>query len=348
MGYSDLGISGSIDSSKFFSDPDTILLSSSIQATFSDKLINDTLGELIIPDTNIDTLDDVRIIQTDVTYIELDEMKALIHALDILGLTDFTTMDFTPAKIFDADFDELLLSVSMQATISKNILSGALDQSAPAGSGSLIVPDYFREAILVATISDEQIEKVELKALLTALETLGISDFGGSMNASTVTTMTDANLSTMLSSGSMHVTMDNMLKGNPNIVVPNKAYVGGNLITPLYDINGLIQANEIKYFILAASTIPGADFTNVDFSYSAIEGLTPAQQNTVLTSMIVRNMITPDLVAAVNAYNNPVFVPGRPDPKLYDPIPDSFYEDNDNTTFLTSAAILTLIDYLPA
>ncbi|PKL01519.1 MAG: hypothetical protein CVV56_00630 [Tenericutes bacterium HGW-Tenericutes-1] len=348
MGYSNLGISGSIDSSKFFSDPDTILLSSSIQATFSDKLINDTLGELIIPDTNIDTLEVVRIIQTDVTYIELDEMKALIHALDILGLTDFTTMDFTPASIFSADFDELLLSVSMQATISKNILSGALDQTAPAGSGSLIVPDYFREAILVATIADEQIEKVELKALLTALETLGISDFGGSMNASTVTTMTDANLTTMLLSGSMHVTMDNMLKGNPNIVVPNKAYVGGNLTTSLYDITGLIQANEIKYFILAASTIPGADFTNVDFSYNAIEGLTPAEQTTVLTSMIVRNMVTPDLVSAVNAYNTPVFVPGRPDPKLYDPIPDSFYEDNDNTTFLTSAAILTLIDYLPA
>jgi len=348
MGFMNLESFGTgIDSSAFFTNPDLILLSSSIQATFSYKMLNGTGGELIVPDTDAVTLEIIRIVQSDVTYIEIDEMKAIINALEILNLTNFDTMDFTPAAIFSADFDELLLSVSMQATISKNILSGALDQTAPVGSGSLIVPDYFRQAIMVNLVSDEQIEKVELKALLTALETLEISDFSGSMNASTVTNMDDAKLSTMLLSGSMHVTMDNMLKGNPNIAVPNKAYYGGNLTTPLYDINGLIQANEIKYFILAAKEI-GSDFTNVDFSYSAIESLDAGQQTIVLTSMIVRNMITPDLVTAVDAYNDiPAFL-GGPDPVLYDPIPDSFYEDNDNSTFLTSSAILTLIDYLPA
>ncbi len=337
----------SIDSSKFFNNPDVVLLSSSIQATFSNKMLTGTNGELIVPNTDIITAEIIRIVQSDVTYIEIDEMKAIIHALELLGLTNFATMDFTPAKIFSADFDQLLASVSMQATISVNILSGALDQTAPVGSGSLIVPDYFRQAITVGLASEEQIEKTELKKLLTALNTLGISDFGGSVNASIITTMTDANLTTMLLSGSMHVTMDNMLKGNPNILVPDKAYVGGNQTTPIYDINGVITANEIKYFILAASTVGGGDFTNVDFDYSLINGLSPENQTIVLTSMIVRNMITPDLVAAVNTYNAIPAMFGGPDPVQYSPIPNNFYEDEDNTTFLTSAGILTLIDYLP-
>lgn len=337
----------SIDSSKFFNNPDVVLLSSSIQATFSNKMLTGTSGELIVPNTDIVTSEIIRIVHSDVTYIEIDEMKAIIHALDLLGLTNFATMDFTPAKIFSADFDQLLASVTMQATISVNILSGALDQTAPVGSGSLIVPDYFRENITVGLVSDEQIEKAELKKLLTALNTLGISDFGGSVNASIITTMTDANLTTMLLSGSMHVTMDNMLKGNPNILVPDKAYVGGNQITPIYDINSVITANEIKYFILAASTIGGSDFTNVDFDYSLINGLSPENQTVVLTSMIVRNMITPDLVSAVNAYNAVPAMLGGPDPVQYSPIPNSFYEDDDNSTFLTASGILTLVDYLP-
>ena len=342
MGFLNLESFGSeIDSSKFFEDPDTILLSSSIQATLSKKMLEGTNGELIVPNTNFDTAEIIQIVQSDVTYIEIDEMKAILHALDLLGLTDFATMAFDPATIFAADFDELLASVSMQATISKNILSGALDQTAPVGSGNLIVPDYFRQTIDVGILTPEQIELVELKALLTALEALGITDFGGSMSGSTFTTLNDATLTTMLLSGSMHVTLDNMLKGNSNVNSPEKAYISEDSSTVTYGITGLLKGNEIKYFILAAKAIGGSDFTSVDFDYNSLLSMDASDRETVVISMIVRNMLTSDLATAVAA-KNAVNFPGGP---FYN-LDAEDYEDDNVTLFLTYLDTLEILKFL--
>ncbi|MCD6482635.1 MAG: hypothetical protein J7K80_02690, partial [Candidatus Izimaplasma sp.] len=81
MGYHDLdSFNISLDSSEFFNERATLLSSSSIQATLSDKMLNDTAGELVIPDVNINTTPQttIRIINSDVTYIEINEMNSIL------------------------------------------------------------------------------------------------------------------------------------------------------------------------------------------------------------------------------------------------------------------------------
>ncbi len=123
MGYSDLDSFGAgIDSSKFFSGRAVLLSSSSIQATLSDKMLNDTGGELVVPDVNVNNANAIRLVHADVTYIELVEMNAILDALDELGLTDFTSMSFSPANVFTVDYNVIFVSASIQATVSANIL----------------------------------------------------------------------------------------------------------------------------------------------------------------------------------------------------------------------------------
>ncbi|QVK18378.1 hypothetical protein KHQ81_01285 [Mycoplasmatota bacterium] len=329
MNYTDLdSFGGSIDSSKFFSQRDTLLLSSSIQATLSNKMLNGTGGKLVVPNQNINNAELIRIVLSDVTYIEVNEMKSILTALELLNLTDFTAIDMNPANVFNVDFDTLLQSASVQATLSDNILDNALDDSAAPGSGTLLVPHYFREAIVVGLSSETQIEKVELKAILTSLQTLDVSDFGGAMNASTITSMSDAELTTMLESGSTHATFDNMLKGNANIntKIPDLAK------EDVYNMLGITTKTEIKAFIKAANTLAVGNFTTVSFNVAAIAGLTPAQRDVVLDSMIVRNCLTGELEPIIDA--DPFFS-----------VDSTYYENNDETTFFTKPGIILVLTH---
>ncbi len=331
MGYGDLdSFGGSIDSSKFFDDRATLLLSSSIQATLSSKMIEDTGGELVVPDVNVNTLADIRLVHSDVTYIEINEMNAILHALELLGLTDFGSMSFSPANIFTVDFDELLASASIQATISENILPNADDETEPAGSSTIIIPTYFREDILVDSVSEKQIEIVELKNLLTALNTLGVSDFGGGMDSSVITSMDDTKLTTMLASGSIHTTIDNMMRGNSNInsEIPELAEID------LAYKTDLVTKEEIKAFIKATQTITTGSFTTVAFDLAAIASLTPSEQDTVASSMIVRNIITPELVTVCYADPGDIYTLNNTD-----------FENDDPSTFLRKAVVLDIIDH---
>ncbi|XMB72460.1 hypothetical protein RJI07_00815 [Mycoplasmatota bacterium WC30] len=311
----------------------TILLTSAIMhATLSDKLFNDTGGNLYIPDVDINLATTVRVNQSGTVFIEKNETKALLTALNEMGLTDYAAMTVTPAIIFAADFDVMLASATMQSTISHNILGGALDDSAAAGSSKLIVPNALREIIAIATVADEWIEKVELKALLNSLSTLGITDFSGTVGGDTITGMNDSQLNTMLGSGSMQVTIDNMLKGNSNIntKIPDKAQ------EDVYGMTDITTKAEIIAFVKATQQIGAGDITNVTFSAGLIAALSPAQRDIALDSMIVRNMLTDELEATMLA-DDPL--------DLYWPA-NSDYEDSLPATFLTEAGInLVLTHY---
>ena len=329
MGYSDLASFGAgIDSSKFFSGRAILLSSSSIQATLSDKMLNDTGGELVVPDSNVNNLALIRLVHTDVTYIELTEMNAILDALDELGLTDFGSMSFSPANVFSVDFNLLLVSASIQATISGNILPNALDETAPTGSATIIVPTFFRETILVDGVSNKHIEIVELKALLGALDELGVSDFGGGMSSGAITGMTDAQLATMLVSGSVHTTIDNMMRGNANIntKIPDLAEED-----TLYKL-AIVTKIEIRAFIKATKTITTGSFTTVSFDPGAVASLTPAEQSDVADSMIVRNILTPTLETACAAVAYPLL--------------PTDYEEDDVNNFLRKVQLLAIINAL--
>ena len=327
MGFNDFDSFGlELDSSEFFEDTAVLLASSSIQATLSSKMLNDTGGELVVPDVNINNAATIRINQTDVTYIDKDEMIAMIDALSELGLTDFSTMTFNPATIFAADFDTILLSASIQATISSNILPTASLETVPAGTGTLIIPSHFREDITIATVSDKHIEKAELKALLQSLDSLGITNFDGAMSANTITSMDDTQLNILLASGSVHTTVDNMLRGNTNIQIPDLAKVDLAYQTDITTVA------EIKALIQATQTFGSADFTALTFDFTAIATLTPAEQDTVLTSMTVRNTINDEVetLCTINPFD------------IYSLVAAD-YESNDINTFLLKATILDII-----
>jgi len=330
MGYSDINnFPPSIGSADFFAGRDTLLLSSSIQATVSNKMLNDTGGELIVPDVNVNNANVIRIVQTDVTYIELIEIDAIFDALEEMGLTDFTSLDFSPAQILTADFDLILLSASIQATISDNVLAGAVDETAPDGQTNIVIPTYFRDDILVNTVTMKHIEKIELKAILTSLNTIGVTDFNAAINSTTITNLTDPQLDTLLLSGSIHTTIDNMMRGNGALAIPTVAEQ-----TELYKAD-LVIKQEIKDFIRATKTaFPGSSFTTVNFSPATLVGMSVSDQEIVATSLIVRNILTPTLeLAASNPFDS------------Y-PLTAADYENNDVLSgVLIRATLLAVVNY---
>lgn len=324
LGFSDLNsFSGQIDSTKFFTNTNTLLDSATIHATISKQLLDEPNGVLRV-------LDAARVVQGSVTYITKAEINQLFAALDELGFTNFNSFNFDqPATLLSADTAVLFASTTMQATISKVLLDVADDETAPAGQSTLIIPLALRQAILVNTVSVNQVEKTELIALFAAMDLLGITDFNASFNASVITTMSEANLNTLLDSGSMHITINNMLKGNPNISGDIPALAQDTF----YNVANVIKDTEIVNFILATQVF-GGDFTNVNFNFTAIKNLSAGNRQTALGSMIVRNKITPDVELAVAVKD------------AFYTIPNNYYELNDPNQFLTAQGVQNLIDFI--
>ncbi|MCF7926707.1 MAG: hypothetical protein K9L74_03960 [Candidatus Izimaplasma sp.] len=329
MGFSDLNTFGtSIDSSTFFTERSTLLTSSSIQATVSDKLLNDSGGALLIPDENVGTSEAIRINQTDVTYIELSELNNLLDSLDLLGLTDFSTFDFSPATIFSADAATLLESASMQATISVNVLDFSVDETAAYGTTSLVVPTHFREEFTEASVVKSQIEKQELIDLINSLDLLGITDYSLAIDDAIISNMSETELSTLLTSASMHTTIDNMMRGNVNISaeIPVLAET-----TRAYKTD-IILKSEIIGFIMATQVMTTGSFTNASIDITTLASLNATEQDIATSSMIVRNIVTPTLEDVV-----------ANDPLNQATISNTDYEEDNPAYFLRKAKVLSLI-----
>jgi hypothetical protein len=343
MGIADLDSTGvALASGEFFNNAATLLESSSIQATISDKMLNGTGGVLIIPDEDA-LANDIRIVQADVTYIDAIEIQDIITALDEMGLTDFTTMDFTPATIFASDYATILNSASMQATFSNTILGFADDESAADGSAVLIVPNAVREDIVVNGLTVKQIELTELVHMLDSLDMLGILNFDTNFDPAVIMTMDETELDAFLDSGSIHNTLNKMLKGNVNV----SGYIPSQATETMYPLSlnpipGVVEKDELIDFILAVQVLGGgSDFTNVTLNPVTIVGLNAANRSIVLQSMIVRNAITDPveiLVAAKNADN----FPGGP----FFTLDAEDYEENDDNLFFTYLDAIEIMKFL--
>ena len=297
MGYSDLdNFTSEFDLTQVMDNAPTILLSASIQAMFSARLLDDTGSALIIPDIYYGTANEILIVQTDVTYIEYDELVAFIHSLDLLQLVTISdTWSFTPANIFDIDdFDDLVASEIMQATISNNILDVSKSELEAPDVTDFVVPLYFRQDITASLAPETQIEASELAKILTSLKQLEIENFGDDIDADKIDTIftDETNRNIFLNSGSIHITLDNMIKQNPDVgssipVLAQEAM--------LYDIANVTKKFAIVNFVLAVNALStGDNFTEASFSFATILTLTPSQQSIILESMIVRNKITPE------------------------------------------------------
>ncbi|MDD3842010.1 MAG: hypothetical protein WC296_02450 [Candidatus Izemoplasmatales bacterium] len=309
----------------FAADFDIVLASIIVQANISQILLDNLPN---IPDS-------VKVMVGDTECITVLELKNTFASLSELGITDFAGNNFTPATIFTADFDIVLASVIVHASISDTILNFATtSEAAIPGSLTLIVPTALRQDVTIdeALVTGGLIEINELKALLNSLSLLGFTDFSSGMSVDTIASMTGANLDSLLQSGSIHITIDNLAKGNSAVTgnIPTLA------LADLYGVDDVIIAAEIRNFILAANELgesTGSDFANVSISLAGVQALDSTSQGIVLDSMIVLNILTDDLETICSNPFNP-FV-----------LENSDYAGNDPLNFLTKATVIEIINF---
>ncbi|QLY39661.1 hypothetical protein HF295_01795 [Hujiaoplasma nucleasis] len=308
-----------MDSSEY----DVLFESKIIRATVTSELENLDLGSftLIIPDNTYENDD----------YLYKNEIVELMTSIQVIS-DDISTFSIeTLYTLTDQELDDLLASKVIQATVSDIILANAV-LTPSAGSIVFIVPSIFRENIQVNNLSAEQIESTELKAIIKSFNALGITDYDGGLDPSSLGSNLDYAL--ILNSGSMHLTIDHMIQSNSEINsgIPDKAKAD------IYGFNDILIKDEITNFILAsqAFTGEGSDVQTVDFDSLDIVSLSQmpeAQRTTILSSMIVRNILTPKVEDADDI--DPTFALTAGD-----------YEDGDINSFLTLAGFNRYIDHL--
>ena len=331
MGFTNLETFGAeMDTALLLANSTEILASSSLQATLSNQILTSVSGNLIVPDED-EIPNDIRILLSDVTYIRNSELQNFIDAINLLGITDLDAFSINPSDIFVIDLNEFFDSYIMQATVSKYILDEAGDETAAVGTTQILVPTDKREDILVATVAAEQIEKTELINIINALDVLGMNNFDDPVDSTSINTLSEAEITTVLQSASFHVTIDNMLRSNVSV----SAKIPALAETNLYGVNPLTTQTALTNFILASNAFGGASFTSASFDVASIAALTPAERDIVLNSMIVRNILTDELEIMMLA-DDPI--------ETYWPA-NSDYELSNPLLFLTEAGINNVLTY---
>ena len=312
---------------------DILLASAIMHMTVTEQLLDLGNDVLIMPDDVIITINND-------TYVEGDEIKALIDAFDVLGFMDVgSAASVDPSMLDEASIDILLKSASMQVTISDFILSNnPLDENdLPSPNMQLVVPSVHKEDVDVKGLAVDQIEIEELRSLLNGLVVIGVDDFSGGMDASLINALAD-DIDLVLESDSLYLTVDNMIKANAAISddIPDLAIEGTYL-----GVADVTSKPEIKDFIKAADVIAGdgEDFTNIAFTLSDIAAMSTAERDTVLNSMIVRNILTDEIEAAIETDTG--LQPGDAGYESF--FEETDYEEDDYSNFIRKQP---MIDYL--
>jgi len=307
---------------------DTLLSSASMHATITKQMTDLGANILLIPDKDINE-NDIQTVSSGTHYIYKSEIKALINALEVLGINDITTFTGTfNLLILSSEINQttLLNSASIHATISDKLLD--LDND-----GILIIPLYSQDGYDInidnRIIKGSFVIEAEIKLLINAFNILGIDfDTSTSLNATAITNMTSTELDTLLYSATIHVTIDDMLKGN--IHINTKIPVLAKL--DMYDMLDVTKTAEIKAFIQAADLLATGDFTTISFNYTDISSLSETDRSVVLDSMIVRNSITTELELLVQTMPTFTILP-------------THYEEANVTYFFTKPAVLEILTH---
>lgn len=331
MGYTDVNsLAMEISPQVFIDNKALVLASASMQATVSNQLLG-TSSALIIPDQ--DQLENpIRIVYSDVTFIESSELDKLLTSVNLFGINnlDFDTFNVTVADVQAVDYNVLFDSYIMVATVSDYFLDAASgDENHLPGTTSLLIPTTARESILVATVSEEAIEKQELIYMLDGFEVLGLNDYSSNFDASIITALTGSDIDQIFLSASIHVTVDNMMRGNANISGKIPALAED---ATTYAVT-VTTKTEIRDFILATQHFGASDFTSVTFDIYAVAALDSTQRDTVLDSMIVRNILTPE-IEDLGTYSLDPYVFVNTD-----------YMNDDPLTFLKETAIIAALTH---
>jgi hypothetical protein len=334
MGYTDVNsLTLEINPQLFIDNKTLILDSASMQATVSNQLLG-TLSALIIPDQD-QLANQIRIVYSDVTFIESSELDKLLTSINLFGIAnlDFDTFNVTVADVQAVDYNVLFDSYIMVATVSDYFLDAASgDETHLPGTTSLLIPTIVRESITVATVLGEAIEKQELIYMLDGFEVLGLSDYSSNFDASVITALTSSDIDQILLSASIHVTVDNMMRGNASISGKIPALAED---ATTYAVT-VTTKTEIRDFILATQQVGASDFTTVTFDIYAVAALDSTQRDIVLDSMIVRNILTPELENLATQW------PFSLDPYVF---VNTDYMNDDMLTFLKETAIVAALTH---
>jgi hypothetical protein len=308
----------------------TVLGSATLHATFSDKLTGLSSDVLIVPNYTADgegiQANQIRFTVSATEFIKKAEIQAILDRFISLGYGD---LDNFPASINSSVFFDnisyFLDSASFHATISSKLISGA--------SGSnLIIPDKTLDNSAFVKIVQTDVTYVkatEIEFLILAFDELSITNFDTGIDASIITSLNETKLNIIMDSGTMHLTIESFIQGNNLISIPALA------IDDLFGTIDILIRDEVIDFILATQIIanPGDDITNISFNFTAISSLSINDRNIVLESMIVRNVITPDVESAVAI-----------DP--FYSLDASDYMENNTSYFLTKQGIIDYINHL--
>jgi hypothetical protein len=334
IGYTDVNdLNAEINPDDFIANMSLVLESSALQATVS-KMIIDNGSSLIIPDDNA-LGNDLKIVYSDVTYIESTELEAFFTAIDELNISglDFSSLSPSIDDFSTVDKNEFFSSFIMLATVSDYFLDVSLDETAAYGTTTLLIPSTHRVAITIDSLAAEVVEKTELINIIDAFSLLGLGDYNDSLNPAVITGLSGEDIeNTLLNSDSVHLSINHIIWGNTNINTMIPDFREELALTDLlYNTTNVIIKSEIKNFIVAAKTVsPGSDITNVSFNYTTIASMSSNDRDIVLDSMIVQNILTDQLSALWIA-----------DP-LYDPSPGD-YHDSNTAYFLTEAGINSVL-----
>ncbi|QLY39660.1 hypothetical protein HF295_01790 [Hujiaoplasma nucleasis] len=334
-------ISSDIDFSKFDEDlypgnQDILLASAIMHASLSDEMISLNDDVLFVPkysELSQTQTDQIRFDDVSGTdFIKKSEIKHILNAFLEMGYNDLSAFDNNPTLEPSKFFDNITLyleSASFHATISNKILAGT--------SPNLIIPsrdidDTYDIKIVHAELT--YVESNETIALVNALNELSISDFNSAISGSAMTSLTDGQLDTILTSGSMHLSIDDIIQANSNINtnIPDKA------LADIFALSDILIKDEVKNFILAAKAFSGegSDIQSVDFTtldMVTLSNMPEGQRTTILSSMIVRNILTPQVEQADTF--DPTFT-----------LTASDYEDGLTNTFLTLAGFNRYIAHI--
>src|SRR5690606_21242222 len=116
------------------------------------------------------------------------------------------------------DKNILFNSYIMVATVSDYFLDAAVgDETALPGTTSLLIPTTERVARRVDGIAAQAMNKQAMIYMFDAFNILGLTDYNSNFDASVITGKTGAEIDQMLLSASVHVTVDNMMRGNASV-----------------------------------------------------------------------------------------------------------------------------------
>ncbi len=336
LGIGDFADLDTFDVADILNNLSVLLDSSILHATISNVMLEQTGGVLIIPDAD-ELANPIRVIRGSVEFVDKAEITAIIGLLSDLGLSGFSTLDFSPSVIFDQDTATLMSSASIRATIAHTILLVAIDETAADGELGLLVPTALRTPILVGGVSESTIETTELENLIDSLKLLGVTDFGAEFNSTSITEMPEASLTTLFESDSMRLSVDKMLKGNTNVNSLIPALATDALV---HGVANVVKSSELVAFIVAIHLL-GDNFTTVTINVQDVVEMTPENRLIVVESMIVRNTINDSLEIAVSAKNT-LNLPFGP----FFALDAEDYESNNTALFLTYLDIIEVMHFL--